>query len=542
MESLDSRLKRIEQRLSSIEKFIAENVNTSRNKDMNVRLGCVSEPVEVSSEYRYNYGSDIDPALLVKVPLHQVDNSLFNQKKSNHLNEDMLVTAVSGIILILGLFFLGRFLVDASWLTPTSLIAFGAVLGLGFITAGYSLRQTTLVGMQYLPIIGLTLLYVCIFGATNFYGLMPKNAGLAGVLVISWIALFVNREFTLDIYQIIAVVGAYIVPLYISYDTDLVYANLYYLVASLSFMVMAVSMRFTTVAMLGAYLAIAVCGLTDYFDNDVMNRVLFTLGHFVIYASGYLLMAVRSEQELSRVYTYMFFPFVLLFYIFEFYYLGQISHRTQEVFGLLFGLSFVGCFQLVKMLAPQKPVQLTLNLLLMSAVAVFSHIVFYNLLPDKMRPIALVIAGVALFKASSSLIGQNQMLSKSLTYFFMLLMAVSGVEVVLAQFSSQLMFNYVNAIIYAVMLFYVAFFETHLAELKVNGRIVAGVAHLFILTSLSSALSHKPLPLVIGAVGAYAVAAFGLFVYQTRQIKKSQTVNPVVISNVTDINSKNDST
>ncbi len=543
MESLDSRLKRIEQRLSSIEKFIAENVNISRNKDMSVRLGRVSEPVEVPSEYRYKYNSDIDPALLIKQPIHQIDNSLFNQNKSSHLNEDILVTAVSGLILILALFFFGRFLIDASWLTPTSQVAFGVVLGLGFITAGYTLRQTSLVGMQYLPVVGLTLLYVSVFGATNFYSIMPKNAGLAGVLIASWIALFVHREFPLDIYQILAVVGAYVVPLYISYDSELVYANLYYLAASLSFMIMAVSMRLTTVAILGAYLSIAVCGITDYYDNDIMNRVLFTLGHFVIYASGYLLMAVRSEEELSRLYTYLFFPFVLLFYIFEFLYIGQISHKTQQIFSVLFGLSFIGCFMLVKMLAAKKPVQLTLTFLLMSSVAVFSHIVFYNMLPEKVRPIGLIIAGVALFKAGSSLFENNKMLSRALTYFFVLLVAVSGFEVILAQFNLQNMFNYLNAAIYAVVLFYVAFFESHLVEVKINGRIVAGMAHLFILTSLYSALSLKSFPIIAGALGAYTLLAFVLFFYQTQKAKAA--VEPVVLSNpsnVTDISPKTEQT
>lgn len=545
MESLDSRLKRIEQRLSSIEKFIAENVNTSRNKDMSVRLGRVSEPVEVSSEYRYNYGSDIDPSLLIKVPLHQVDSSVFNQRKSTHLNEDMLVTAVSGIILVLALFFLGRFLVDASWLTPTSQIAFGAVLGLGFITTGYSLRESSIVGMQYLPLVGLALLYVSIFGATNYYHLMPKNAGLVAVLVVSWLGLFVNREFNLDIYQILAVVGAYLVPLYISYEAELVYANLYYLVTSLSFMLFAVALRVNTVAILGAYLAIAVCGITDYFDNDSMNLVLFTLGHFVIYASGYLLTAVRSEEEISRVYTYLFFPFVLLFYIFEFYYLGQISHRTQEIFGVLFGISMIGCYMLVKTLASKKPVQLTQTLLLMSSAAVFAHIVFYNLLPDKMRAIGLIVMGVALFKAAPAALTQNRLLSKAMTYFFLVLAAVSGFEVILAQFNSQLLFNYINAVIYAVVLFYVAIFETHLAELKIDRRIATGAAHLFILTSLYSAFSQKTFPVILAVMGGYAVLAVGLFFYQSQKMQTENHAEPVVIpnnSNVTDISSKNDPT
>lgn len=545
MESLDSRLKRIEQRLSSIEKFIAENVNTSRNKDMTVRLGRVSEPVEVSSEYRYNYGSDIDPSLLIKVPLHQVDSSVFNQRKSTHLNEDMLVTAVSGIILVLALFFLGRFLVDASWLTPTSQIAFGAVLGLGFITTGYSLRESSIVGMQYLPLVGLALLYVSIFGATNYYHLMPKNAGLVAVLVVSWLGLFVNREFNLDIYQILAVVGAYLVPLYISYEAELVYANLYYLVTSLSFMLFAVALRLNTVAILGAYLAIAVCGITDYFDNDSMNLVLFTLGHFVIYASGYLLTAVRSEEEISRVYTYLFFPFVLLFYIFEFYYLGQISHKTQEIFGVLFGISMIGCYMLVKTLASKKPVQLTQTLLLMSSAAVFAHIVFYNLLPDKMRAIGLIVMGVALFKAAPAALTQNRLLSKAMTYFFLVLAAVSGFEVILAQFNSQLLFNYINAVIYAVVLFYVAFFETHLAELKIDRRIATGAAHLFILTSLYSAFSQKTFPVILGVMGGYAVLAVALFFHQSQKMKATANVDPVVIpnaSNVTDISSKNEQT
>ncbi len=54
LETLDSRLKRIEQRLSSIEKYIAENLSPNKNKDLNITLGRVSEKIEVAKEFRFD--------------------------------------------------------------------------------------------------------------------------------------------------------------------------------------------------------------------------------------------------------------------------------------------------------------------------------------------------------------------------------------------------------------------------------------------------------------------------------------------------------
>lgn len=507
METLDSRLKRIEQRLSGIEKFIAENMVPGKNKDLSLRLGRVSSPVDVAEEYHYNYRENMDPSQLVRAPIHKVDSSIFNQRQKEELHQDTIVTAVSGLIIVLGLFFLGRFLMDASWLSPISLIALGAVFSIAFIAGGISLKESGSPGVQYLPIIGIVLLNVCLYGASNYYSLIPKNVSLIGALAISWLSLFVYREIEADIYQILAAVGAYIMPLYISFGSDQVFTNLYYLAATFSFMVIAIRMRLMILAVLGAYLALVVSGVSDYIDDDHMNKIMFSLGHFVMYGAAYLFMAIRSDKEINRQYTYLFFPFVLLFYIFEYYYIGHIGVRAQNIFSVTFGLSLAAAYLVVGALAKEKPVQFTQTFLGLSAVSVFSHLLFYSALPAKFRPMVLVFVGFGVMKLAQTAAEKNPLFSKLLTYFFMLITALSGMEVILQQFNTSTSLTAVNALIYACVLFYFAFFETHLANLKINRTITSAIGHVFILSAVYGLLKDKVVMLMLGGCALYTLAA-----------------------------------
>ncbi len=522
MESLDSRLKRIEQRLSSIEKFIAENIGISKTKDVSIRLGRMSEPVHVSSDYKYDSLDEFDSSKLVKSQLHQVDNNVFNRKTMSGVPEDTLVTAVSGLVLILALFFGARFLIDSSLLTPVSLLAIGAVVGLSLTMAGPALIDTTLVGVQYLPAVGLTLVYTCILGATNFYSIIPKNIGLGLILCVSWLSLYTSRQLSIDVYQIISVVGAYVLPLYISFEAENVYTNLYYLIASVSFVVLSQVYQTKLTLLIGAYLSLLVCGLTDYFDDDIMNRILFTFGHFVIFTSGYFLSVIKSAEEPKPIENYIFLPSLLLFYALEFYYLGHLSAQTQLIFSGSFGLLLLAIFQLVKMQAAKVNFQRTTNLIFVLAVATLSHLIFYNLISEAVRPALLILASFAFIKLGFSYMKENNNLYLTLTYLLIFIMATTGIEVIISQINSHLLFNYVNTIVFTIILLYAAYFEEKIANFVIKPQLLTICAHFFILAGIYSLIWQKSLIMLLTVFGGYFVMAIILFLVQSKKIISHQ--------------------
>lgn len=558
MESIDSRLKRIEQRISSIEKFIAENITRTRS-DLNAKIAQASaashstpptnqaaaatttatsdtvapEPTtapahkSVNGDYHYDYSAEVERSKSVKATFHQVDSNVFNAVRQAHTTDETVNMGVGGTLIVLVLALLGRLLIDLRWMGAVGQISFGAALSFIFIGAGYLLRDSAKYYIRYLPIIGLILLNITVYGASNYYQLMPKNIGLLFTLLISSIGLFLYHELKLMIFQILAVIGAYVMPLYISSDSGLMFINFYYLIASIFFMVVAVRYQFIPTAILSAYLSIAICGLMEYVDNDVMNKVLFTLGHFVIFAGGYVLYVVRSKNIVSKVYTFAFFPLIVFFYAIEYNYLQEVSINWVPLFallvcGILFGLSAA-----VKLYATNDKMQVVSNLLISSAFVIAAHSVYFVLMPAKLRTIAMVLSSFAVFKYLDELLKDAQLLKKMISYVMFALMAWVYFEVMVSQFGSRSHLPIVNGFIFTLVLGYVAVFEKVLGAVPVNSLIVASLGHLIALVSLFNILKNKSTEVLAGSLLAYVVFAG---VSSFLLMKQNQPpLNPVVM-------------
>jgi uncharacterized membrane protein len=520
MESLDSRIKRIEQRLSSIEKFIAENMAPrKKTSDFSITLGRTSEPVEVSKDYHYDYSNEIGAAKGEKVQFHQIDSSVFNEGPKKVMNDDSLATIAGGALIAIVLFFLGKFLLDASWLSQATQVSMATVVGLSFIGAGYVLKNYNLLFTKYLPVIGLISLYVCIYGASNYYSVLPKNVALIALLGVSVLGVFLNVEFKLNVYQIISAIGGYLAPLYISYNSDLGFTNFYFLILSLLFLVGVVWLQLVPAAVIGAFLSLFICGISDYVDHDVMNKVLFTSGHFVIFTSAYVLHVVNSKEVVSKYFTYAFSFFILLFYMVQYSYLQSVGRNQVLAFCAAMILLVALAVVVIKKWSQSEKTLLTADLMFTLEIAMVTHALFYVVLPARIQSIAVIATALIFFKTLSFWGQKEAQLKRLLTYLVLLIVGVNALEVILNQFTSGNKLVLVSGAVYSVVLFYVLFFEKTLGHLQVKPKAVAGIAYMFLLATVYAATEKISGPVHMAAVGVGFILALGHFVYL---FKKSQ--------------------
>lgn len=528
LEILDNRLKRIEQRLSSIEKFIAENYTKGRpvdrilakvteNKGLSPEAGPAGEqsPAEAPvKDYHYNYAASTDLANQPKATLHFVDTSVFKNQKVITVTDDTFTVFLFGVFIIFVIYFGGRFVIDGNWLTPTSQTSLAALMGIAFMGLGFVLTNTMEKYAKYFPIVGSVILYITAFGAAGFYGIIPRDASLVAVFLVSAACVLMSRKFQLDVYQIIAVVGAYVSPLYITYEGSSDFVNFYYLGISFFFMVMAVIYDLTVLPALGAFFSLAVCAISEYIDNDVMNLVLFTLGHFVFYASAYTLKAVRSSEDVNKAYAYSFFPFVLLFYFTEYYYIYSFKTMLTPAFtaitSALLGLSYL-C---VKQFSKKGKNDLTSSLLLSLASLTAIHTIFYVLVPEKFRPLSLIVAAVLSIKGIEKLTEDKwKLYSRIMAYSLVGLIGLNYFEVIFTQFSVKALLPVINGLIYASVLVYVTFFEKKILEVNVNPLVSAGAAHIILLSAIYNMTKSSGSSIWIMATGGYFLVAIASLVF-----------------------------
>ena len=520
MESLDSRIKRIEQRLSSIEKYIAENLGPKKkHADFSITLGRTSEPVEVSKDYHYDYSKDISTNTKEKVQLHQIDSSIFNSGPQKIINDDSLVTIVAGTLVVILLFFVGKFLLDASWLSQSTQIATAAAVGLGFIGAGYILKNYNLAFTKYLPVLGLITLYICVYGASNYYSIIPKNVALIFLLGITVLGVFLNVEFKLNVYQIVSAIGGYLAPLYIAYNSDLAFTNFYFLILSLLFLVGVVWLQLLPAAVLGAFLSLFICGISDYVDQDVMNKVLFTSGHFVIFASAYVLHIVKSKEVVNKYFTYAFLLFILLFYIVQYSYLQAIGRNQVLAFCAAMILLVSLAVLAIEKWSEIKRTNLTADLMFSLQIAMVSHAVFYVVMPDRIQAISIIAASFAFFKTLAFWGEDRLQLKKLLTYLMLVLVGVNSCEVILSQFTNPNKLVLISGAVYTTVAFYILFFEKIIGHLNVKPKAMAGFAYIFLLVTLYAATQKISSNVHIATVLAGFVIALVHFVYLFKKSK-----------------------
>ena len=136
-----------------------------------------------------------------------------------------------GIIAVLiGVAFFLKYAFDNNWVGESGRVMIGIIIGLGFLGLGQYLRKQYL---RYSDLIiggGIVILYLSIFAAQSFYGLIdPVTAGVFFfiVTVLSFAISIVNATQTL---MLVSVIGAFVTPFLVGSHENAMWSLFFYLV------------------------------------------------------------------------------------------------------------------------------------------------------------------------------------------------------------------------------------------------------------------------------------------------------------------------
>ncbi len=520
MESLETRLKKIEQRLANLEKFIAESTlprNKTKNMANDFSINSSFTPELFENNYHYDYSKEINKSTKTeKVKFHSVDTSIFNAPSKVALAEDSLPTILVGTLIVLFLVLVGKFLLGANWISQLTQISIATIMASGFVGAAFFLKNYNKPYTKYLPIIGIGLFQTVIFGASNYYNILPKYVALMFCLSLSVFTFYLYYEFKLVIYQILSVVGGFLLPMYISYGHDMPFTNFYFLILSLVILGAARFFDQIPAVVIGAFLSLFVSGISDYVDQDIMNKVLFTLGHFVIFTSSFVLSSIRSKEGINKWFNGAFFVYLLSFYVVQFNYvesLGKVyitSFAAAMIFILGLGYTWVS-----KKVQSHVGEQIAAWLGTIQ-IAITSHALFFYVLPTKMRAIAIIIAGFAFFKTFNLWGNEDSLLKRYLTYLTMLIVSLNSAEVLFKVFSTDLKLESANALIFSIVLFFFAYFEESIGHTKTKREWLVSFAYLFALAFTYGVTADNELSVRVGALVVLSIISVGHIIFEFR--------------------------
>ena len=252
--------------------------------------------------------------------------------------------------LVMAAVYLIRLALDSGWLTPERQVGLALVGGLTLIGTGLALRHANRQYASLLPAGGIVTLFLAVYGAHMFYGLISPQAATAGVAIVCALSLWLCRVFASELYALFAVVGSYAAPFLIeNVLVDVTDLAIYFSAWSVIFSIYAIWTGRRLVYLLALYFALI--GF-DVIQRDAMHEewvaaLVFQTVQFVVFAMAAALFSIRRDEPMTKEVATAHLPALLIFYFLQYALLAAhlptfapwIALATAGVVALLYFVS-----------------------------------------------------------------------------------------------------------------------------------------------------------------------------------------------------------
>ena len=299
--------------------------------------------------------------------------------------------------LVMAAVYLIRLALDSGWLTPERQIGLAVVGGFALIGAGLTLRHANRQYASLLPAGGIVTLFLAVYSAHMFYGMLSPHAATASVALICILSLWLCRVFESELYALFAVVGSYAAPFLIgNVLVDVADLAIYFSAWGLIFSMYAIWTGQRLVYLLALYFGLI--GF-DWIQRDAMHEqwvaaLLFQTVQLAIFGVAAAMYSIRRNEAMSREVAVAHLPALLIFYFLQYallsahlpQYAPWIAVATAGVVTLLY---------LVSRQAINKPLPGGRFLLSSYVALVLFHAGYLESVPDAWAPwVAFVLAPI----------------------------------------------------------------------------------------------------------------------------------------------------
>jgi len=224
--------------------------------------------------------------------------------------------------LVLAASYIIKLAVSSGWLTPERQLSIALLGALAMIGLGLKLRNNDRSYASLLPAGGITILFIVIYGAHLYYGLIGQPLALAAVTLVCLLSLWLCHLFQSTLYAFFAVAGAYSVPFLMrSFMLDITDLAIYYTCWSLLFSVFALWVRSRAVYLLALYMAMIGFDLSWHLDVNAqqwLSAVLFQLVLLAIFGIAAAYYTVMHKVPMQQDTALAHLPALLIFYFLQY--------------------------------------------------------------------------------------------------------------------------------------------------------------------------------------------------------------------------------
>ena len=207
--------------------------------------------------------------------------------------------------LFVGVAFFIRYAVEMNWISEIGRVSLAVILGVAFLVTGKKMREDYARYSDVLMGGGIAILYLSIFGAHSFYGLISSTTAFLIMALVTVAAGVISVSETSLTLAIIGILGGFLTPIMVSTGQNKFYG------------------LFTYILMLD----LGILGMAFYKRWNVLNYIGF-LGTLIIFGGW----AERhySEDQLLQTFIYMTLFFIVYVFTFIIHHFVR-KEKTVEV-------------------------------------------------------------------------------------------------------------------------------------------------------------------------------------------------------------------
>jgi uncharacterized membrane protein len=238
------------------------------------------------------------------------------------VNDEVDFTQLLGIggvaALVLAAVYLIRLAITSGWMTPAVQVMLVFGLGASLIVAGLRATSIQLRYRSLLPAAGLVMLYIAVFGAHLFYGIIAAPQALVGVTAVSCIALWLGTQFKTDLFALFAVIGSYLVPTLLKqWDFDALGLALYFTAWGVVFSAYAVAIGKRTPYVMALYLGLTLFSHAAWDKDDWRVYLIFQTVQTVLFGAAAAVFSKRHSRPMKTEEAFVLAPALLIFYFLQ---------------------------------------------------------------------------------------------------------------------------------------------------------------------------------------------------------------------------------
>ncbi|HEY3326326.1 MAG TPA: DUF2339 domain-containing protein [Novimethylophilus sp.] len=229
--------------------------------------------------------------------------------------------------LVLAASYIVRLAIASGWLTPERQIGLAVIGALAMIGIGLWLRRSESSGggrayAGLLPAGGIIILFIAIYAAHLYYGLVGAPAALAAVTLACLLSLWLCHVFQSTLYAFFAVAGTYSVPFLLrSLMLDITDLAIYFASWSAVFCMFSIWVGSRAVYLLALYMALIGFDWAwrdGSYADQWLSAGIFQTALLVIFAGTAAIYSVRRQSPLNQEAAVAHLPALLVFYFLQY--------------------------------------------------------------------------------------------------------------------------------------------------------------------------------------------------------------------------------